>query len=494
VSAAVAPATSSVRTAVEKLRAWRRDPVRFVRDVFRAEPDAWQLDALQAVASGPKVAMSACKGPGKSCLLAWVIWWFLAVHHDAQVIGVSITADNLRDNLWKELAVWRSKSELLQRAFEYSAERVKSADRPSTWWASARAFAQSADPTQQANTLAGFHGENVLVVLDEVGDYPEGVLAAAEAIFANEVNAKLVVAGNPTRTDGPLYRIVTRDAARWHVITITGDPDDPKRSPRISSEWARSEIERWGRDNPWVMVNILGQFPPAASDQLIAINDVIAAMERKEPALGTRTDARVWGLDPARFGDDEAVLARRQGTVSGPMKVWRSLDGTQLGDAVAKLLLEAQKQNAPPDTVFVDVGGVGASAYDRLCFLGWRDVVRPVDFGGSAIDARFLNKRAEIWWAMNEWLKTMPASLPHDPVLQSELTAPRFWFRTVNKRTAFALEPKEDLKSRGVPSPNRADALALTFAAPVSPRSRHAPSESFNNQRCETDYDPLARG
>lgn len=492
-SAAVALGVKE-RAAVARLRSWRKDPAQFVRDVFRAEPDAWQLDALSSVAGEPKTAMSACKGPGKSCLLAWVVWWFLAVHVDAQVIGVSITADNLRDNLWKELAVWRSKSELLQRAFEYSAERIKSVDRPSTWWASARAFAQQADPTQQANTLAGFHGENVLVVLDEVGDYPEGVLAAAEAIFANEVNAKLVVAGNPTRTDGPLYRIVTRDAARWNVITITGDPDDPKRSPRISLEWARSEIERWGRDNPWVMVNILGKFPPAASDQLIAISDVIAAMGREVPALGSSTDARVWGLDPARFGDDEAVLFRRRGVQATKHHTWRGLDGTQLGDAVAKLILESQENDTQPDAVFVDVGGVGASAYDRLRFLGWKDVVRPVDFGSSASDQRFLNKRAEIWWAMNEWLKTMPAVLVKDPVLQAELTAPRFWFRTVNKRTAFALEPKEDLKSRGVPSPNRADALALTFAAPVAPRSRHAPHDPFNRQRCETDYDPLARG
>lgn len=480
--------------AMANLRRWRADPVAFVREQFLVEPDEWQRDALEAIARNPKVAMSACKGPGKSCLLAWTVWWFLTCHIDAQVIAVSITAANLKDNLWKELAVWQSKSTMLQQAFTFGPERIKSVDRPNTWWVSARAFAQSADLTQQANTLAGFHAKNCLVVLDELGDYPPGVLAAAEAIFANVVNAKLVAAGNPTSTSGPLYSIVMQPKG-WVVIFITGDPDDSKRSPRISLDWARSEIDKWGRDNPWVMVNILGLFPPASENQLIAINDVLSAMARDQPLRSYRSDPIVWGLDPARSERataDEAALCRRQGVLARKFITWRGKDGTQLGDAVARLINEAEERDEKPDCVFVDVGGIGSSCYDRLIFLGFDEIVQPVDFGGDADDKRFGNKRCEMWWSMADWVRKKPSCLPSDSVLQGELVAPTFWFGTKNKQTCFWLESKDDMKKRGVPSPNRADALALTFAAPVAAKGKHAREAESGRQRfAETDYNPF---
>lgn len=492
------------RTARDKLRRWRADPVAFVREELDAEPDDWQATALRVAAVHPRLAMSACKGPGKSCVLAWIILWFIAVHVNAQVMVVSITAANLKDNLWKELAMWKGKSELLRRAFNLTAERITSTEPgyEKTWWVSARAFSQNADATAQSNTLAGFHAEHCMIVLDEVGGYPNGVVVAAEAIFANEGNKHIIAAGNPEDVQGPLYAMTVDK--RYHVIKITGDPDDPNRSPRISMEWAKAEIAKWGRENPWVMVNILGEFPPAGSKQLISINDVLAGMERDAPYLHYRSESRVWGLDPSRFGDDEASLARRQGILVRPFKIWRNLDGTELGDEVASLLLEAQLAGEKdprgheqlPDALFVDVGGVGASAFDRLKVLGWEDILIPVDFAGAPRDARFLNKRAEMWWDMAIWIKTFPVMLPKDAVLRAELPAPNYDYKVVGKRTVFVIEKKEDMKKRGVNSPNRADSLCITHAAPVIPKSRTAREEaavSARTTKCRTDYNPLER-
>lgn len=478
-------------TAKRQIAAWRSDPARFVREVFRAEPDAWQLDALAAVARDPRVVMSACKGPGKSCVLAWIVWWFMATRMDPKVVCLSITADNLRDNLWTELAVWRNRSPLLLAAFDHAGERIASRERPQTWWASARAFPKAADASEQAGSLAGLHGESVLVVLDEVGDYPAGVVAAAEAIFANAGDIKCVAAGNPTSKQGALYRLA-RDP-HWTPIRITGDPDDPKRSPRIDIEWARGEIAKWGRDNPWVQTNILGEFPRASSDQLIPDDAIDAAAARDLPALWQPTDAMVWGLDPARFGDDEACLMRRQGVLARRAEVWRGLDGNQLGDQVAALINESAKAGAPPDVLFVDVGGVGASVFDRLRALGFDDLVLPVDFGGSAQDARHYNKRTEMWWRLSEWLKMGAACIPDDPVLRAELAAPRFAFRAAGRQTKLMLESKDEMKRRGVQSPNRADALALTFASSVVSTSRALRQNTQRVMRAETDYNPFAR-
>jgi hypothetical protein len=480
------------KVAVEKIRTWKANPVQFVRDVFHAEPDAWQVEALEAVRDNKRIAMSACKGPGKSCLLAWVIWWFVSTRIDAQVIAISITSSNLRDNLWKELAVWRQKSKWLDAAFDVSGERITSKERPLTWWVSARAFPQQADATQQANTLAGLHGESVLVVLDEVGDYPEGVVSAAEGIFANDVDARLVVAGNPTTTSGPLYRIVTKDAKRWATIRITGDPEDPRRSPRISKEWAQQQIDDWGRSNPWVMVNVLGLFPPSSSNTLIDANLVQLAMARDVSPLSYRADSILWGLDPARFGDDESVLGKRQGVLCRTMNTWRGLDGVELAGRVSKLILDAEEENAAPDALFIDCGGVGASVVDQLRLLGWGDLIRPVDFGSGADDVRFFNKRAEMWWRLSDWLKRTDAMLPSDPELAGQLTAPSFSYRVVGKKTAFVLESKDDMKKRGVGSPDRADALALTFAAAVAPKGKERAADHRRSARAVTDYDPFS--
>lgn len=464
------------RKAKANLRRWRADPVAFVREVFGAEPDEWQKTVLKAVATDPRAAMSACKGPGKSCLLAWVIWWFLVCYVDAQVMAVSITLDNLKDNLWKELAFWQAKSPMLQAAFVHSGETITNVERPKTWKCTARSFAKDADPSAQASTLAGLHGQNVMVVLDEAGDIPVGVLAAAEAIFAVKgQNAKLVVAGNPTSNQGTLYAIVSNPRG-WHITFITGDPDDPKRSPRIDIEWARGWIEKYGRENPWVMVNILGEFPPGGSMQLIGANVVSQAMQRDVPKLAYRGDARIWGVDPARFGDDEIVLMRRQGVLARQAITWRNLDGTKLGNKIAHLIREETKAGEPPDAIFIDVGGVGSSCVDHLTnILGYAHLVSPVDFGsGAERPELYANKRAEMWIAMKEWLEKQHARLPPDPVLAAELQGPEYDFRVVQRHSVYIIESKADMKKRGVPSPNRADALALTFAAPVEPRSGEA--------------------
>lgn len=456
----------------EKRARYRRDPVLFVREVFKAEPDRWQEEALQACATEHRVAMSACKGPGKSCLLAWVIWWFLFTRNHAQIICCSITADNLRDGLWKELSIWRSRSPLLQAFFHQRGEAIRQVDAPDTWWCSARAFAQTADTTQQANTLAGFHARRIMIVLDEVGDYPEGVFSAADAIFANSevegAEPHLVVAGNPTSVTGPLYRVCTKDAKRWRVIHISGDPDDPMRSPRISREWAQQQIDDWGRDNDWVRVNVLGLFPRVGSNCLLGPDDVTLAEGRRLKKAAVVGYPVVFGLDVAREGADRSVLYKRQGPAIWPPVVWRNLDGQQLAERVTGIL-EAEEER--PDYLVVDKGGPGYSAYDNLRRLGWEDIILGVDFGGGANDPRYSDKRAELYDRMARHIREAAALPLGDNELRGELTTITLKWDKRGKRTAFILESKSDLKKRGLPSPDKADGLACTYEAPAHRRA-----------------------
>src|SRR5260221_8331960 len=114
------------------LRAWKRDPRRFVREVFGVVPDAWQDEVLAAFPRNQRLAMKACKGPGKTAVLAWVAWDFLLVNQDAKVAATSVSADNLADGLWSEMAKWQAQSPLLTAAFEWTKTRIFNRDRPQT--------------------------------------------------------------------------------------------------------------------------------------------------------------------------------------------------------------------------------------------------------------------------------------------------------------------------------------------------------------------------
>lgn len=497
----VATKTAVERTKKERakarLKVWRSSPIQFVRDCFKVEPDAWQRDVLVVLPHQPKVAMSACKGPGKSALLAWCGWWLLACFKDSKGIACSITADNLRDNLWTELAVWYACSSWLQEKFIFKAERITNRERPKTWWLSARSFPKDADKQAQANTLAGLHNAKgvVFVLLDEVGDYPEGVVVAAEGIFANYSKAWLLAAGNPTQSDGPLHRITYEDET-YYVVRITGDPDDPKRSPRISLKWAQEHIDAWGRDNPWVRVNVLGLEPLTGSNRLLGVVQVKEAMRRDVPALAYRTDPIIWGVDPARFGDDEAALARRQGVVCRPIVYWRGLEGPELAVEIAKELLEAEKEGREPDAIFIDQGGQGVSCYEHLKLLGWEHIITGVNFGGTPSDLRFADKSSEMWWDMAQWVKLPTSCLPNDPILREQLTTRDITYKVRGKRACMGVTPKEKLRLDGIESPDRADALSLTFHSPVARLSKEARArqlEASHIGTCVTEYEQYTR-
>lgn len=452
----------------DRLRRWRVDPRTFVREVFGVTPDAWQDDALIAL-GGPsnpkrKLCMKACTGPGKSAVLAWIGWHRLACFampgEHPKGAALSITADNLKDNLWSELAKWQGRSAFLSCYFKWTKEKIYAVEHPETWFLSARSFAKDADADAIGRALSGLHSQFPFVLLDETGDMPTSVGKAAQQIFTgNPVDAAVVQAGNPTSTDGLLYESCNTGAASWSIITITADPDDPKRTPRVTVEHAMEMIATYGRDNPWVMATILGLFPPAGFRSLLGIEDVRAAMNRHYREADYSGAARIIGVDVAREGDDASVIRRRQGVVVLPLgngDILRNANGIDGAGRVSRIW-----EDWAADACFVDnTGGFGGSWIDQLQAIGRAPI--GIHFAGKANATRYANKRAEMWWLMAEWVKNGGA-LPDEPELIAELTTPTYTF----KGDAILIEPKEDVKKRLGRSPDRADALALTFAHPV---------------------------
>jgi hypothetical protein len=218
-------------------------------------------------------------------------------------------------------------------------------------------------------------------------------------------------------------------------------------------------------------------FAAAVDDALIKLDLVLAAQERTFGRKEYHYAPKVLGVDVARYGDDRTVIIGRQGLVCFKPTIIKQADTMLVASLVAQKVASWK-----PDATFVDVGSFGAGVVDRLKQLKVPGVL-PVDFGGKATNPRFENKRAEMWWEMAQWLPS--AALPDGHELAQDLTAPRYTYANVRGR--LQLESKEDMRARGMPSPDVGDALACTFAAPVTP---HADREARGGTTQTRDYDP----
>lgn len=462
---------NAVVEAKKKIKRWREDPVSFAIDNFGVEPDIWQREGLEACGGPPnprrRVGFKACTGPGKSAELAWIGWHRLTCFADrgehpkgAAISGEGL--DNLRDNLWAELSKWQQRSEFLMRAFTHNQAAIRANDHPETWFLSARSYAKDANPDAIGRSLSGLHSRYPFLLLDETGAMPVAVGQKATQIFTGGVEDGLIAqAGNPTSTNGLLHHSATQERPLWVFITITADPDDPKRTPRVDIEHARQQIEMYGRDNPWIMATILGLFPLHGFNTILSLDEVELAMNRT-----TSDDAISWsqkrlGIDVARFGDDRSVIFPRQGLMAHRPVELRKVRTT---DIAARVMMAKNKWGSEMEFID-DTGHWGHGVIDNLIAAGYSPL--GIQFHGPANDPRYKNRRAEMWLLMADWVKR-GGCLPKIPELVGELTTPTYTF----SQGKLMLEDKDQVKKRLGRSPDLADALALTFCLPEMPSAK----------------------
>ena len=229
--------------------------------------------------------------------------------------------------------------------------------------------------------------------------------------------------------------------------------------------WMRSKISEFGGDeykfHQEYPATALLAFQQSGERSLINSADVISARGCEASPYG----ALVGGLDLARFGDDRSAFIIRQGRKASKPQVWVKRDTMEMAGIAANLIEEHDLAK-----LFIDVGGLGAGVVDRLIELGFRSKIIAVNSGSKATnEERFRNKRAEMWGLMNDWLKEPPVQIPDRDDLHSDLIGPEYKYDS-NQR--LVLESKEDMKKRGIRSPDLGDALALTFAQPVVKHSK----------------------
>jgi len=455
-------------------RDWQRRILTSVGEAMRAgvsADDATRAAIKQAVASG--------HGIGKSALVSWLLLWAMSTRENTRAVITANTEAQLRTKTWPEVAKWHRLA-INSHWFTFTATSLPAAGSHEKTWRA------DAIPWSETNTeaFAGLHnmGGRVLLVFDEASAIADRVWEVAEGALTDADTEIIWCAfGNPTRNTGRFRECFGRLAHRWRHEQIDSRTVDGTNKAQLQ-QW----VEDYGEDSDFVRVRVKGQFPRAGSMQFIGSDVVADAAAREEAPL--LTDPVVVGVDVARFGDDESVIQIRRGRDARSTQAlrFRGIDTMTLAGRVAEVATQHQAE-----AVFVDVTGVGGGVVDRLRQLGHQ--VIEVNFGGKSDNAPpdaepCANKSAEMWAKMRTWLKTGGA-IEDDADLRTQLEGREYGYNTHDQ---IVLERKDDMKKRGLASPDRADALALTFAYPVAPRGRDGRSRGHQVQQfARRDYDPF---
>ena len=431
------------------IQRFQRRPLEFVREVLGAEPDPWQRRTLSALQKGHRrISIRSGHGVGKTTLLSWVLLWHILTRFPQKSVCTAPSSPQLFDALWSELRGWIGKlPHAWQALLDPTSDRVTLRARPDESFISART-----SRAESPEALQGVHSTWVLLIVDEASGVPEAVFEAATGSMSTP-GAITVLTGNPTRSTGFFFRTHHSEADRWYTERVSSLD-----SPRVDREFVEEVAARYGRESNAFRVRVLGEFPSSQGDTLIGAELVEQAMERVlefDP-----TAAEIWGVDAARFGTDSSVLVKRRDKMVPELpREWRGLDTMQLTGQVANEY-NRTPANVRPKIIVVDSIGIGAGVEDRL-----RELEIPVIGVNVAetpsIEARFRRQRDELWQAAADWLTTRQVALPWDERLRDDLCAPRYDFTSDGR---LIVESKAQMRSRGLLSPDRADALCLTFA------------------------------
>lgn len=434
---------------IDFVRKYRNDPVSFVREVLGVEPDEWQADFLRAVASGErKISIRSGHGVGKSTTGSWAMLWYLLTRYPVKVVVTAPTSAQLYDALFAELKRWvKELPPAIQELLDVKQERIELKASNTEAFISART-----SRAEQPEALQGVHSDNVMLVADEASGVPEQVFEAAAGSMSGH-NAVTILFGNPVRSSGFFFDTHNRLKDEWWTRRVSCVD-----SKRVSEDYVNEMKSRYGEDSNAFRIRVLGEFPRSDDDTIIPMELLETAKHRDVVAY---EDAPIiWGLDVARFGSDSSVLCKRQSNVISTTERWRNLDLMQLTGAVVAQY-EACGHKDKPSEILVDSIGLGAGVVDRLRELGLP--ARGINVSESpAMGQTYINLRAELWHKAKAWLEKRDCKIPNDEDLIAELATVRYSFNSSGK---IKVESKDDIRRRGLKSPDKADAFVLTFAS-----------------------------
>jgi hypothetical protein len=476
---------------IEALGALTHDPLAFVYFAYpwgepgtplenMEGPDEWQIQILKDIGEQLKKgkdlqtaiqeAVASGHGIGKSALISWLIHFAISTHENTRGVVTANTEGQLRTKTWPELSKWHNMF-IAKDLFTYTATAIFSSDKDyeKTWRIDAIPWSKNSP-----ESFAGLHnqGNRILVLFDEASAIDDVIWEVTEGALT-DANTEIIwcAFGNPTRNSGRFRECFRKYRKFWNTYQIDS------RTVKISN---KAKIEEWldayGEDSDFFKVRVRGVFPSASDLQFIS-TEIADKAQKQSYKLGAFEHLPVIiGVDPAWTGSDSLEIVMRQGYY---MKSLASIPKNDDDWRMAQLIAQFEDEYKA-DAVFIDMGyGTGIYSIGKQLGRKWR----LIEFGGKSNDPVYLNMRAYMWGQMKEWLREGGSIPPNDQALYDDIVGPE---AIIDKNGHIQLESKKDMKDRGLPSPNKGDALALTFAALVVKKS-----ETGNRIVANTSYNPF---
>lgn len=475
----------------EALGALTHDPLAFVYFAYpwgepgtpledMEGPDEWQIQILKDIGEQLKKgkdlqtaiqeAVASGHGIGKSALISWLIHFAIATHENTRGVVTANTEVQLRTKTWPELSKWHNMF-IAKDLFTYTATAIFSSDKDyeKTWRIDAIPWSKNSP-----ESFAGLHnqGNRILVLFDEASAIDDVIWEVTEGALT-DANTEIIwcAFGNPTRNSGRFRECFRKYRKFWNTYQIDS------RTVKISN---KAKIEEWldayGEDSDFFKVRVRGVFPSASDLQFIS-TEIADKAQKQSYKLGAFEHLPVIiGVDPAWTGSDSLEIVMRQGYYMKPLaSIPKNDDDWRMAQLIAQF-----EDEYKADAVFIDMGyGTGIYSIGKQLGRKWR----LIEFGGKSNDPVYLNMRAYMWGQMKEWLREGGSIPPNDQALYDDIVGPE---AIIDKNGHIQLESKKDMKDRGLPSPNKGDALALTFAARVVKKS-----ETGNRVVANTSYNPF---
>lgn len=475
----------------EALGALTHDPLAFVYFAYpwgepgttlenMEGPDEWQIQILKDIGEQLKKgkdlqtaiqeAVASGHGIGKSALISWLIHFAISTHENTRGVVTANTEGQLRTKTWPELSKWHNMF-IAKDLFTYTATAIFSSDKDyeKTWRIDAIPWSKNSP-----ESFAGLHnqGNRILVLFDEASAIDDVIWEVTEGALT-DANTEIIwcAFGNPTRNSGRFRECFRKYRKFWNTYQIDS------RTVKISNKAKINEwLEAYGEDSDFFKVRVRGVFPSASDLQFIS-TEIADKAQKQVYKLGQFEHLPVIiGVDPAWTGSDSLEIVMRQGYY---MKSLASIPKNDDDWRMAQLIAQFEDEYKA-DAVFIDMGyGTGIYSIGKQLGRKWR----LINFGGKSNDPVYLNMRAYMWGQMKEWLCEGGSIPPNDQGLYDDLTGPD---AIIDKNGCIQLESKESMKKRGLPSPNKGDALGLTFAARVVKKS-----ETGNRIVANTSYNPF---
>ncbi len=454
---------------IDALEVYYDDPVAFLEDMLDMNCDDWQGEVASDVAEHAKVAVKSGQGVGKTALEAGLIIWFIVCRPYSKVIATAPTMQQLYDVLWAEIAKWLDSSKV-KNLLTWTKTKVYMNGDSERWFATAKT-------ATKPENMQGFHEDHMLIVVDEASGVADPIMEAILGTLTGEDN-KLLLMGNPNRIEGVFFDAFNKDRDKFRTYTVSS-----RNSKRTSKDNIAMLESKYGKDSDVVRVRIDGQFPKGALDSFISLETVELACSKenqiKQQDIYTAQTLHI-GVDVARFGDDKTVIAPRISAKVFEFRKYSKKSTMETAGNIIKCCRDyiARFPHIKKCLIKIDDTGVGGGVTDRL-----NEVIReekfpytviPVNNGNAATDGYYFNLGGQIWGNIKELLennfsnnlqgkKDVQIELPYDEEMIKQLSVRKYHMTSKGK---IQLESKEDMKKRGLGSPDTADSLSLALYEP----------------------------